>query len=310
MATAPVSHLARPRVDDARRGIALMLLAYLLFSLTDTSVKWLSLAGLPALQLAFMRYATHLALSTGPMMGRDHSGFTAPMPLALAMLGRGALLAISTVCNFIGLAYLDLTVTAAIMFSSPIIVCALSVPLLGERVGRWRWSAILMGFAGVLIVVRPWSGDFHWAALSILTAATSFALYSIVTRKLAGVAAPRTMQLYAGLVGTVTLLPAAWWLWTPPATTLDWGLMIGLGAFAWLGHHFFGIAHGYAPSSVLMPFSYSFIIYLAVAGFLVFGTVPDAQTVIGACVIAAAGLVIWWRERPDIKFETQTSDTK
>lgn len=296
-APAPVSHLARPREDNARKGIALMLLAYLLFSMTDTTVKWLSVAGIPALQMAFMRFSTHLVLSTGPMLGRDHSGFTAPRRLALAMLLRGCLLLVSTVTNFLSLAYLDLTVTASIMFSAPIIVCALSVPLLGEKVGVWRWSAILLGFLGVLIVVRPWSADFHPAALLSLTAATSFALFSILTRRLAGVAAPRTMQLYTGLVGSLALAPLAWVLWISPATPLDWGLLFTIGVFAWAGHHFFSIAHGYAPASVLMPFTYSFLIYLAVWGYLIFDTVPDAQTVLGALVIAAAGLVIWWRER-------------
>ncbi|MEM7489801.1 MAG: DMT family transporter, partial [Pseudomonadota bacterium] len=283
-APAPVSHLARAREDAPGKGIALILLAYLLFSVTDTSVKWLSTVGLPVLQLAFMRYAVHLVLSTGPMLGRDHSGWTAPRRQALAMLARGTLLMLSTVCNFVALSYLDLTVTAAIMFSSPIIVCALSVPLLGERVGPWRWSAILLGFLGVLIVVRPWSATFHPAALFSLAAAISLALFSIMTRAMAGVAAPRTMQLYAGLVGTVALLPMALLTWQSPATALDWGLMILLGVSAWAGHHFFSHAHGYAPASVLMPYSYSFLIYLTAAGYLVFGAVPDLQTVLGAGV--------------------------
>ncbi|MDB2407857.1 DMT family transporter [Jannaschia sp.] len=296
-APAPVSHLAVAREDNARRGIALMLLAYLLFSMTDTSVKWLAVAGLPALQLAFLRFGVHLVLSTGPMLGRDHSGFTAPRSQAALMLLRGALLMVSTVGNFVALTYLDLTMTAAIMFSSPIIVCALSVPLLGERVGPWRWGAILLGFVGVLVVMRPWGADFHWAALASVTAATALALFSILTRRLAGVAAPRTMQLYAGLVGTIALAPAAWFVWDAPTSALDWTLMIGVGVSAWIGHHFFSAAHGYAPASVLMPFSYSFLLYLSVAGFLVFGTVPDAMTMVGATIIAAAGLIIWWRER-------------
>lgn len=292
-----VSHLARAREDNPGKGIALMLLAYLLFSFTDTTVKWLSVAGLPALQLALMRFSTHLVLSTGPMLGRDHSGFTAPRAQALAMLLRGGLLAMSTAANFLALSYLDLTVVAAIMFASPLLVCALSVPMLGEKVGVWRWSAIAVGFVGVLIVVRPWSGDFHWAVLLSLSASTSLALFSIMTRKLAGVAAPRTMQLYAGFVGTLAMAPFAYVMWENPATALDWGLMIAIGFFAWSGHHFFSQAHGYAPASVLMPFSYSFLIYLAAWGYLVFGTVPDIWTVAGASVIAAAGLVIWWRER-------------
>ena len=105
------------------------------------------------------------------------------------------------------------------------------------------------------------------------------------------------MQLYAGLVGTLALAPFAYLLWDNPGSPLDWVLMCAIGLFAWSGHHFFGQAHGYAPASVLMPFSYSFLIYLAAWGYLVFGTVPDGATILGALVISGAGLVIWWRER-------------
>ena len=296
-APTPVSHLAHARVDSARRGIVLMLGAWALFSLVDTSVKWLSIAGIPALQLAFMRFATHLVLSTGPMLGADHSGWTAPRAQALAMLARGALLLTATTCNFLALRHLDLAVVAAITFASPIVVCALSGPLLGERVGPTRWAAIACGFLGVLIVVRPWGVEPHPAIGFSCVVPVVLALYSILTRRLAGVAAPRTMQLYAGAVGAVMLAPFAWMHWTSPGSALDWTLLFAIGALAWLGHDLFARAHGYADASVLMPFSYSFLLYMAVTGWLVFGTVPDATTLLGAAVIAAAGLVIWWRER-------------
>ncbi|UWQ20203.1 DMT family transporter [Jannaschia sp. W003] len=294
---APVSPLARARVDSAGTGIALMLAAWGVFSLVDTSVKWLSLAGLPALQLAFMRFATHLVLSTGPMLGADHSGWTAPRAQAWPMLARGALLLVATSCNFVALRHLDLAVVAAITFASPIVVCALSGPLLGERVGPWRWGAIAVGFLGVLLVVRPWSAAFHPAMLLSCVVPVALAFFSILTRRLAGEAAPRTMQLYAGVVGAVGLLPFAVAAWQTPGTPLEWALMVAVGAFAWFGHDLFGRAHGYADASVLMPFSYSFLLYMALTGWIVFGTVPDGGTVAGAVVIAAAGLVIWWRER-------------
>ncbi|KIT15234.1 DMT family transporter [Jannaschia aquimarina] len=294
---APVSHLARARVDDAGTGIALMLAAWGVFSLVDTSVKWLSLAGIPALQLAFMRFGVHLVLSTGPMLGRDHSGWTAPRSLALAMLARGGLLMCATICNFFALRYLDLAVVAAITFAAPVVVCLLSVPLLGERVGPWRWGAIVLGFLGVLVVVRPWGAAFHPAMLLSCVVPFALGLFSILTRRLAGVAAPRTMQLYAGIVGALCLAPFAAAVWVSPEGPLDWALLFAIGAFAWFGHDLFGRAHGYAPASVLMPFSYSFLLYMALTGWLVFGTVPDAGTLAGAAIIAASGLIIWWRER-------------
>lgn len=273
-----------------------MLLAYLLFSFTDTSVKWLGLAGIPALQLAFMRFFTHLALSSGPVV-RHPQMLVTPRKQMIQLLLRGGLLLISTVANFLALAYLDLTVTAAIMFSAPIMVCALSAPVLGERVGPWRWTAILVGFLGVLLVVRPWSAAFHPAVFFSLTAATAFALFSIMTRQMSGVVSPRVMQVYVGVVGATALLPAAIWMWQSPVTGSDWILLVCVGAFAWGGHHFFNLAHGYAPASALMPFTYSFLIYLTAWGYLVFGTVPDQQTILGAMTISLAGLVIWWRER-------------
>lgn len=294
--SADVSRLAATRRDAPGLGIALMLGAWATFSLVDTSVKWLALAGLPALQLAFMRFATHLVLSTGPMLGRDHSGWTAPRRVAAVLLLRGALLATATVCNFFALRHLDLATVAAITFAAPIIVSALSVPLLGERVGRMRWAAIAVGFVGVLVVVRPWGEAFHPAMLLSCVVPMVLALFSILTRRMAGVAAPRTMQLYAGLVGAVVLAPAAWTVWTMPATATEWALLLGIGAFAWFGHDLFGRAHNYAPASVLMPFSYSFLVFMAATGWAVFGTVPDGGTALGAAVIAASGLVIWHRE--------------
>ena len=154
-----------------------------------------------------------------------------------------------------------------------------------------------MGFVGVLCVVRPWGAAFHPAMVLSCASMLALSLFSILTRRLAGTAAPRTMQLYAGLVGVVVLGPGALLAWEMPATALQWVLLLSIGAVAWFGHGVFGQAHGYAPASVLMPFSYSFLLYMAVTGWAVFGTLPDGGTLLGAVVIAASGLVIWWRER-------------
>jgi drug/metabolite transporter (DMT)-like permease len=105
------------------------------------------------------------------------------------------------------------------------------------------------------------------------------------------------MQLYVGLVGTLAMLPLAIWTWENPATPLDWLLMLALGPWAWVGHEMLTRAHGFATSSTLMPYTYSFMLYLTATGYLVFGDVPDAFTLIGAAVIVVSGLVIWMRER-------------
>ncbi len=286
---------AQANQDRAALGILMTLGAYFFFMLIDTSVKWLVLAGLPAFQLAFMRYLPHFIISTVLLLRRGMSWSSFQSAHMGLVLLRGFLLASATLFNFITLIYLPLTVTGSIMFSAPIIVCALSWPLLGERVGPWRWAAIMVGFVGVLIVIRPFGADFHWIALLNVYNAVSLALYSIITRKISGVVAPETMQFYMGAFGAIMLFPLAVFSWTPPATTLDWALMVSIGIWGWAGHEIFSRAHSYAPANTLMPYTYSFLLYLAVASYIVFNDIPDSYTLLGASIIVLSGLVIWWR---------------
>lgn len=293
-----MSRLAIAAVEDrARLGIVMMLVAYLIFTFIDTAVKWLVLAGYHSVQLSFMRYAGAFVISAGLIArgGVDLERFSTEQPVLV--LVRGALLLSATVLNFYVLTFLPLTVTSAIMFSTPIIVCALSMPLLGERVGPWRIAAIFLGFAGVLVVIRPFGEQFHWAMLLTLYNAFALAFYSIITRKLAGVIASHTMQFYMSALGTFVLLPFAIWTWVPLETAFDWGLMIGLGLWGWAGHELLTRAHVYAPAHTLMPYTYSFMLYMAAGSFLVFGDLPDQMTVLGAGIIVVSGLIIWFRER-------------
>ncbi len=292
--------LTPARVDRAGLGILMMLTAWAFFSLVDTSVKWLVIAGLPALQLAFVRYAGQFVITLGLARGRIRP--EAPLTrrqIALLTL-RGALLASATCLNFYALRFLPLPLTAAIMFSSPIFVSLLSMPLLGERVGPWRWFAILMGFAGVLIIIQPFGSGFHPAALIIVYNAFALALFSILTRFLSDQVTPLTMQAFMGGIGTMALLPTLFFVWDWPGTPLDWALMLGLGLWAWAGHEIFTRAHSLAPASVLMPYSYSFILYLSLSTWLIWGTLPKGATLLGAAIIINSGLIIWWREnRPE-----------
>lgn len=288
---------AETRADRAGLGIALALTAWVFFALTDTTVKWLVLAGLPAFQLAFMRYFVSLVLSLGVGLRRGRLfEWSTGREMALVLI-RGALLVMATLFNFIALNYLPLSVTSAILNSSPIILTILAVPLLGERVGRFRWAAVLVGFIGVLIVIRPFGEGFHWAALLMLVNAIAMAFFAILTRKLSGSISTQTMQIYMGALGALVLLPGAVLTWVTPQTPGQWALMCTIGFWAWIGHEIFGRAHAFAEASVLMPFSYAFILYLTVAGFVVFGTVPDNAVLIGAAIIVGSGLVIWWREQ-------------
>lgn len=288
--------IAAAKQDRPLVGIALMLVAFLVFSFIDASAKWLSVLSLPALQLAFMRYLPHFVISTalvGPaglkqaMFASSH----APMLILRAMM-----LMISTVLNFIAMTYLPLTLTSTILFSAPLIICMLSWPLLGERVGLFRWSAIALGFGGVAIAIRPFDDSFHWAVFLSLGGAFTFALYSILTRRLAGLVPIDVMQFYTGAVGTLGLMPFAIYQWQSPTTAIDWTIMIMLGVFGWAGHQFMTVAHRFADASLLTPFGYSFILYLTAWSYILFGHVPDQLTVTGALLIVISGLVIWFRE--------------
>ncbi len=287
---------AKANSDRPILGIMMMLAAYFCFSFIDTSAKWLALAGLPALQLSFMRYVGHFVISLALIgVGGFNIDRFRSEKMGLVIL-RGILLMASTILNFIAIRYIPLTLTSTILFSAPIIICALSWPLLGERVGIWRWAAIMVGFCGILVAIRPFDESFHWAVFLSLAGASSFAMYSILTRKLSGIVAIDTMQFYSGLVGTAALLPFALLEWQNPQNAFDWTVMIALGLFGWVGHQILTKAHNFATATTLTPFAYSFILYLTIWSYLVFDHLPDQWTILGAAIVIAAGLFIWVRE--------------
>jgi len=288
---------ARAIEDRPQLGIIMMLGAWFLFALVDSAAKWLAIAGMPAIQVAFMRYAGHAVIATGFMMksGLDRDALATEH--LWAILSRAAILIIATLSNFVALNYLPLTITSAIMFSSPIIVCLLSFTVLGERVGPWRLFAILLGFLGVLIIIRPTGEAFHPAMLMPLFNAVSLALYSIMTRRLAGVVSTEVMQFYMGLLGSCAFLPFALWHWQAPGSLGAWLILISVGVFGWAGHQLLTNAHRYGSANTLMPYTYSFMIYLAILSYFLFDHLPDIWTVIGALVIVGSGLIIWKREQ-------------
>ena len=292
-----MSITARGTEDRVALGIALTLAAYLLFSGVDTTVKWLSSLAYPALQLAFMRYVSHFLISGARIV---HAGSSwhdmIPNQLGLVSL-RGSMILLSTVLNFMALQYLPLTLTSTILFSAPIIVCLLSGTMLGEQVGRWRWFAIILGFCGVIIAIRPFDDDFQWATLLSIGAALCFSLYLILTRRLAGSEGSDILQFYSALVGCVTLLPFAVYLWQQPGNSAQWLGLIGIGVLAWAGHELLTRAYRFADATVLTPYNYSFVIFVTVWSVLLFNHFPDRWTIAGAAVIVTSGLIIWVRER-------------
>ena len=285
-----------PREERRLAAILLMLTAFLVFTGIDTSAKWLVQSGLPATEVVFVRFAVHLAIATALILPSQGLGLLRSQAPGLELL-RGLFLVGSTFFNFFALKYLALTVTVAIFFAAPLAICALSVPLLGEKVGLRRWSAIGVGFLGVLIVTRPWSAEFHWAMGLSLCALCCASMYFVMTRKLAGVDSSATQQLYGSLVAVVVALPVVLLGWEWPAAPVDWLAFAMIGVFGWAGHQLAITAHRFAPASVLAPFVYVQIVYMTASSWFIFGNAPDLWVLAGASVVMGAGLYVWLRER-------------
>lgn len=266
------------------------------FVAIDSSAKWLTLAGLPTLQVVFARYAGHLALSALVFLPRHGPAALRSRRPRLQLI-RSAFLLGSTVLNFAALGYLPITLTITIMFATPIVVTLLSVPLLGERVGPRRIAAVVAGFAGVLIAVQPWGAAFHPAAFLSVGALTCASLYFVMTRRLAGTESNATSQLWSSGLATAAVAPFALAAWTWPARATDWAVLLGIGAFGLMGHSLATVAHRFAGASTLAPVAYLQLPLAAVAGLAIFATPPTPWTLAGALVIVASGLYIWWRER-------------
>jgi len=266
-------------------GIALMCGAVACFALLDTTAKYLNLY-MSTLEVAWARY-------TGAFL----FPFIVSNPWTRPGLIRSLLLLGSTLLNFAALRYLQLDQAIAVVFSTPFFVAALSGPLLGEWV-RWRrWTAIAVGFVGVLVVTRPEPGTFQPAALLSLSAALCYALYSISTRVLARTDANDTILFYSNVVGAAVLLPIVPFVWTTPTDPLVIALMVVSGAIGSFGHYLLIAAHRLAPAAVLSPFIYTELLLVTITGFLVFGDVPNRWTLAGVAVVVLSGLYLLYRER-------------
>ena len=285
----------KPIEDRRLLAIALMIGAFLCFTGIDTTAKWLVTGGMPVAEAVFVRYLGHFILVcalAGPVLRWGLTQSETP----LLTISRAAFLMFSTACNFAALQYLPLSLTMSIFFASPLIVCALSIPILGESVGWRRWAAIGVGFIGVLIVVRPGVGDVHWAAIFSLCATFCASIYFVLTRKAAGRDSTEVQQFYAAGLATLCLAPFALPVWQWPQG-IDWVPFLLIGFFGWLGHQFLIIAHRFAPASALAPFIYLQLLFMIASGWLFFAEVPDGWVLIGASVVMASGLFIWLRER-------------
>jgi drug/metabolite transporter (DMT)-like permease len=275
-------------------GIALMCCAVASFSCLDTTGKYL-IHHMDTLQVVWARYFFAFALS---VVFSNPIGQPGLMKTKRPVLqaGRSALLLLSTVVNLFALHWLQLDEALAILFSTPFMVALLCVPLLGEHVGWRRWTAISVGFFGVLLVTRPGFGGMHPAALLSLVSAICYAFYVISTRVLSRTDSSETTQFYTNLVGALVMTTILPFIWKTPDHFLILALMVLIGALGGGGHYLLIRAHRLAPASTLAPFIYSQMLWTTALGFLVFRDVPHRWTIIGGLVVISSGLYLLHRE--------------
>lgn len=270
-----------------------MMTAVLMFSAMDTLAK-LTVRHYPLGSLIWFRYVIHLAFMLLLLAPRMGIGLVKTARPGLQLL-RGALLVGSTAFFYLSLRYLPLAEAAAISFIGPVLTTVLSGPLLGEKVSRRQWAAVSLGFAGVLVIVRPGGGVFAPQAVFPLATALCFSLYQIVTRQVAGRENPMTTLFYTALVGaglTSLALPLSWQTPTPA----QFGTMVAIGLLGGAGHFLLIRAVSHASPMALAPFAYSQLVWSTLLGWIAFGDFPGGGSLLGMLIVIAAGLLaVNWR---------------
>jgi drug/metabolite transporter (DMT)-like permease len=277
------------------RGILLMCAGVALFPLMNAAVKLLT-AGYPVVEIIWARFTGHLIVMLIvflPQYGRRLIATRRP----LVQIGRSLLMLVSNGVFVLAIGKVPLATASAIGFTSPLIVTALSVPLLREQVGWRRWSAVCVGFAGALLIIRPGHALADPAVLLLLASSAAYALYQIATRWVMAHDSPATGIIFAALLGslgTTMVLPL---VFVMPKSLVDLAMLLSLGGLGGGGHFLVIKAFQAAPASVIAPLGYVELIGTATLGYLIFANFPDSLTWVGALIIIASGLYIAMRER-------------
>lgn len=275
------------------------------FAFLDTSAKFLVVSGMPSFFVAWARFFVHLAILL--MLFRTWSNRRMFELVNLpAQALRGIFLAGSTIFNFMALQTLQLAETTAIAFFSPMIITALAGPLLGEWAGWRRWLAIAVGFAGVVVITRPGLTDFQMGHAFALCSTLSYSLYAVMTRRMGVRESAESLIFYSALVPTLLMAPGAIYVASPPPDALHWIILLSLGFFGGLGHYMLIRAYKLATATALAPYSYFQMVWMVIAGVVVFDQFPDGWTLAGAGIIVASGLYILHRERR-LRLATRTA---
>ena len=261
--------------------------------ISKTLVQTLPLAGILWVRYIFYAgFGLILVLKLSGLKGLKSKALSLQWVRGLAMLGDVALFVVS-------FRFLQLAEAHSIAAIAPLMVTALAVPMLGERVGRRRWTAVLLGFCGVLVILRPGSDIFQPVAILPLIATFSFSIYLVLTKIVSRQDGLGTTVFYPGLIGLVILSLIAPFKWQSP-TLEEWSLLV-LASLLAVGAHICVIRGlSLSDASLLQPFNYVLLLAAIILGFLVFDHFPDAITLSGAGLVVVSGLYVWWRERSRI----------
>jgi drug/metabolite transporter (DMT)-like permease len=280
---------ARFLASERKRGIALVLATTVLFVAYDCISKHVA-RHYPVTEVLWVRYLIHVAFMLavfGPRMRLNLMKARRPV----LQIVRALFLIGSSFAFMNGLRYLPLGDSTAIYFLMPLLLTALSVPLLGEKVETRNWLAVFLGFGGVLIIVRPSGGMLQAAALFPFLSACCFSFYQIITRKFRDSENPVTTHFIAGLTGAVVTGLTWQSSWTMPSASHAL-LMIGLGFVSVVGHYLLIEAFQRIGPADAAPFTYMQLVWAMLLGLLVFGEIPDTGSLLGSLIIVASGIYL------------------
>ena len=271
-------------------GIGLMLSAMAILPFLDVVAKHLGQQGVPILQIVWARlflgavitlpFALQLA---GPR------GLVPNMPLVHAV--RSAFLIAATGFFFWGLKYQSIADTLSIFFVQPLIVTLLSPVVLGEKVGLRRWVAVMIGFIGTLVIIRPGFQELNPGVFLALAAGLSLAIYMLLTRRISGSAPAMVTTFYTSLMGAILMSAVVPLVWQPVMPS-QWALFLLLALIANAGHYLIVKAYDHAEASLLAPLAYTEMIMAVAAGWYFFGDFPDRWTFAGVGILIASAIYV------------------
>ena len=275
------------------KAIILNLSAWVMLPIMDGFAKYLS-STLPVLQITWSRYFFTIEITLPIMLVFFRKNLTWTEKPKLQLI-RGLLLFCANILFFYSISIISLAKALTLAFIAPLIVTALSPFLLGEKVGFRRWAAVVTGFIGSLIVIRPGFVELNLASIAALGTGVLYGFYLIITRKLHASDNPLLTLLLTGIVGAVLgsiIMPT---VWVSPTIT-EWYMMFAIGFFASLGHLFIILSLRYADASKLAPFGYFEIVTNIIIGYYFFNHFPDSWTFLGLFIIISSGIYIFRRE--------------